>query len=113
MGRPDIAADRVASLEVKLADLRGRDVDIVRAGQVVVVRRAKKAVAVRQNLEDAFGKNVAFLFTLGLKDLEDQILLAKAAGARYFQGARDAAQFRDVLFFEFSDGHVHLQRAGW
>jgi hypothetical protein len=46
---------------------------------------------------------------LCLKNLEDQILFAKAAGARDFKGTRDAAKFRDVLFFEFSDGHVHLQ----
>jgi hypothetical protein len=47
---------------------------------------------------------------LRLKNLEDQILFAKAAGARNLKGARDAAQFRNVFFFEFCDGHVHLQQ---
>jgi hypothetical protein len=40
-----------------------------------------------------------------LKDLEDQVLLAKAACARDFQGARNAAQFGNILFFQFSYGH--------
>jgi hypothetical protein len=55
---------------------------------------------------------VSFLFALRLKDLEDQILLAKAAGAWDLQGARNAAQFCNVFFFEFSDGHVHLRWGG-
>jgi hypothetical protein len=42
---------------------------------------------------------MAFFFTLGLKNLEDKILFAEAAGARDFQGAGDAAQLRYVLFF--------------
>jgi hypothetical protein len=46
---------------------------------------------------------------LCLKNLEDQVLFAKAAGARDFQGARNTAKFCDVLFFEFSDGHGHLR----
>jgi len=41
---------------------------------------------------------VAFFFALRLKNLEDQILLAQAAGARNLQGARDAAQFGNVFF---------------
>ena len=35
--RAHVAGDGVAGLEVELADLRGRDVDVVGAGQVVVV----------------------------------------------------------------------------
>ena len=109
VGRTHVAADGVAGLEVEFANLRGGDVDVVGAGQIVVIRRAQEAVAVGQNLQHALGKDVAFLFALRLEDLEDQVLLAKAAGARNLQGARDAGQFRDVFFFEFSDGHVHLR----
>src|ERR1035437_5604769 len=102
MRRTDIAADRVAGLQIKLANLRRGDVNVVRSWQVVVIGTAQEAVAVRQNLQHALGKNVAFFFALGLKDLEDEILLAKTAGARNLQGARDAAKFRDVFLFEFS-----------
>jgi hypothetical protein len=80
VGRADVAADRVAGLEIELANLRGRNVDVVRAGEIVVVRRTQEAVAVGKDLQDAFGEDVAFLFALRLEDLEDQILLAKAAG---------------------------------
>ena len=47
----DIAADRVAGFEIEFADLAGRNVNVVRAGQVVVVRRAPdrgQACRVRQ-----------------------------------------------------------------
>src|SRR5437879_5921663 len=43
MGRTDLTADGVAGLEVELADLRRRDVDVVGAGEVVVVGRAQAA----------------------------------------------------------------------
>ena len=74
---------------------------------------AEKAVAVGQNFQDPFGENMAFLFALRLKNPEDQVLLAEAAGPCNFQTARNAAQFCDVFLFEFSDGHVHLRREEW
>ncbi len=97
--RAHVAADGVARLEVELADLRGRHIDVVRSGQIVVVGRAKEAIAVREDFQYAFGEDVAFFFALRLEDLEDQILLAKAAGARNLEGSRNAAQFSDVFFF--------------
>ena len=78
-------------------------------GRVVVVGRAEEAVAVGENLKDSLGEDVAFFFALRLEDLEDKILLAKAAGPWNFKGTRDAAQFSDVLFFQFCDGHVYLR----
>ena len=113
--RAHIAADRVAGLQIKLANLRRGDVNIVRAGQIVVVGRAQEAIAVGQDFQHAIGEDVALLFALRLKNLEDQILLAKGAGALDLQGARDSGQFSNVFFFEFRDGHVHLQqeRIGW
>jgi hypothetical protein len=48
---------------------------------------------------------VAFFFALGLENFEDQVLLTESAGARDFKGARDAAKFSNIFFFEFCDGH--------
>ena len=48
--RPDLPGHRVAGLQVELADLRRRDVDVVGARQVVVVGRAQEAEAVRAAL---------------------------------------------------------------
>ena len=99
MRRAHLTADCVAGLEVKLADLRGRDVDVVRPGKVVVVGRAKKAVAVRKDFKHAFSEDVTFFFALRLQDLEDQILLAHTAGTGQIQGPCDLGQLGDVLFF--------------
>src|SRR5580765_370551 len=109
MRRTNLAAYRVTGFEVEFANLRGRNVDVIRTGQVVVVGRAKESVAVGQDFKDAFSEDVSFFFALCLQDFEDKVLLAEAAGAREFQGARDAGKFCDVLFFQFSDGHDHLR----
>ena len=103
--RAHVAADGVAGLEVEFADLRGRDVDVVGAGQVVVIGGAEEAVAVREDFEDALGEDVAFFFALRLEDFEDEVLLAEAAGAGDFESARDAAELGNVFFFQFCDGH--------
>ena len=90
MRRTHLAAYRVACFEVEFANLRWRNVDVIRTGQVVVVGGAKESIAVRQDFEDTFCKDVSFFFALGLQDLEDKVLLAEAAGAREFQGTRNA-----------------------
>ncbi len=48
LGAADLAFDRVAGAQAEAADLRGRDVDVVGAGQVVGFRRAQEAEAVLQ-----------------------------------------------------------------
>ncbi len=105
VGRAHLSADGVAGLEVKFADLGRGDVDIVWPGKVIVVGRAKEAVAVGQDFEDAFGKDVAFFFALRLQDFEDEVLLAHTAGTGQIQGPCDLGQLGDVLFFQFSNGH--------
>jgi len=73
-------------LQIELANLRGRDINVVGAGQVVVVGGAKEAVAVGEDFKNTLGEDVAFFFALRLENLEDQILFAKAAGAWEFPG---------------------------
>ena len=53
LGAADLALDRVAGAQAEAADLRGRDIDVVRAGQVVGVGRAQEAEAVLQDLDHA------------------------------------------------------------
>src|SRR5208337_4587206 len=91
MGRAHVAADRITGLEIELANLRGRHVNVVRSGQIVVVRGTEEAVAVGEDFKDAFSEDVAFLFALRLEDLENEILLAEAAGPRNLKGAGNAA----------------------
>jgi len=73
-----LAGDYVAGAEVKTPYLRGRDVYVVRAGKVVVVRGAKEPEAVRQGLKDAFPVYHPVLLALRLQQREDQVLLAHA-----------------------------------
>jgi len=56
MGRAHVAADRITGLEIEFANLRGRDVNVVRSGQIVVVRGTEEAVAVGENFKDASAK---------------------------------------------------------
>jgi hypothetical protein len=50
----DAAGDFVAGAQVEAADLAGRDVDVVRAGQVAGVGAAQEAVTVVQDFQHAF-----------------------------------------------------------
>ncbi len=75
-----MAFDGVAGAQAEPADLRGRDVDVVRAGQVIRFRRAQKSEAVRQHFDDAFADDVDFLLRELFQDREHQLLLAQGAG---------------------------------
>jgi len=101
MRRADVSGDGVAGLEVELANLGRGDVDIVRAGQVVVIGRAQEAVAIGQDFEDAFGEDMALFFALRLENLEDEVLFAETAGACDIEAAGKFAKFGDVVLFEF------------
>ena len=101
--RPDLARDGVAGLQVELADLRRRDVDVVGAGQVVVVRRAQEAEAVGQHFEHAFGEDEAALLGLRLEDLEDQLLLAHAGRAGDVQVLGDLRELLDAHVLQLVD----------
>ena len=90
--RADLAGDGVAGVQVELADLGGGDVDVVGAGEVVVVGGPQEPEAIRQHLEDAFGEDQPGLLGAGAEDLEDQLLLAHAGRARNLEVARDLGQ---------------------
>jgi hypothetical protein len=78
-GRADLAVHDVAGAQGEAADLRGRDVDVVGARQVVVVGRAQEPEVVRQDLEDAADEHGAVAAGVGLEDLEDQLVLLERA----------------------------------
>ena len=75
-----MAFDGVAGAQAEAADLGGRDVDVVGAGEVVRFRRAQEAESVRQHFDDALADDVDFLRGELLEDGEHQLLLAQGAG---------------------------------
>ena len=75
LGWPDLPGDDGAGLEAEAADLAGGNVDVVRAGKVIVVGAAQEAEAVGQDLERPFAVHQAVLLDALFEDLEDQILL--------------------------------------
>ncbi len=105
--RAHLAGDGVAGAQIEFADLRRRDVDIVRARQIVVLRRAQEAEAVGQAFQHAFGEDQAVLLGLRAEDLEDQLLLAHAATAGDGQFLGDFRQVGDVLLFQFCKTNAH------
>ncbi len=109
--RTNLAGDGVARLQVEAPDLRRRHVDVVRAGQVVVVGRAQEAEAVGQHFEHAFREDEAALLGLRLENLEDQILLAHAGGADDAPLLGDLRQLLDAQILEVGDLQ-RLRRGG-
>ena len=116
LGRADMAVDGVAGAQAEAADLRGRDVDVVRAGQVVRFRRAQEAEAVGQHLDHAFADDVDLLLRKLLEDAEHQLLLAHGRGVldldalRQRRGARlESLVLRSCSFI--SRMRVVLKRA--
>ena len=96
----DQALDRVAGAQAEAADLRGRDVDVVRAGEVVGVGRAQEAEAVLQHLDDAFADDLDLAARQLLEDGEHQLLLAHDRGVLDLMLFGEGQQFGRRLFFE-------------
>ena len=106
--RANVTADGVAGLKVELANLGRRDIDVVGTGEIVVVGRAEKTVAVGEDFEDTLSEDVSLFFALRLEYFEDEVLFAESAGALDVEAARELAEFGDALFFQFGDGHCVL-----
>jgi len=96
--RPNQTRYGIAGTQIELSNLAGRDVDVVGTGQIVVIGRAQKAVTIRQDLQHAFGENMAFFFTLRLQNFENKVLFAESACARDLKRSRDTAQLCNVFF---------------
>ena len=101
----DVAVDGVAGAQAEAADLRGRDVDVVRAGQIIRLRRAQKAEAVRQHLDHAFADDVGFAGGELFEDAEHQLLLAHGRGVLDLKLFGEGDELRRRLGLEFLEFH--------
>src|SRR5207237_420370 len=111
--RPDLARYRIARPQIKLPDLRRRDIYIVRAWQIVVLGSAQKAKAVGQRLEHTLRKYKSALFCLSGQQLKDKLLLSKPRGSLYAHPFCDMRQLADRHIFQSSNvkSRVSVRRA--
>ena len=77
LGRADLAFHRVAGAQAEAPHLGRGDVDVVRPGQEVRLRRAEIAEAIRQDLERAFPVDRLLVLGERLEDAEHHVLLAQ------------------------------------
>src|SRR5690606_27885133 len=103
--RADLADDGVAGTQVEAADLAGRDVDVVRAGQVGGVRGAQEAEAVLENLQHAVAGDLFAAFRVLLEQGEDDVLLARTGHVFQTSLVGHVQQFGNRLLLEF--GQIH------
>ena len=100
LGRSDLPFDGVAGAQAEAADLRRRDVDVVGAGQVVVVGGAQEAEAVGEGLEDAVAVDLALVGGGVLQQREDEVLAAHAADA--FEFSSEPMWMSSPIFLRFN-----------
>ncbi|MDT4829617.1 hypothetical protein FQZ97_630420 [compost metagenome] len=105
LGRAHFAFDRVAGMQVEAADLRRRDIDIVRAGQIRGLGRAQEAEAIGEDFKHAVAEDLLALFGAPFHDGEHQFLLAQAVGVLDFQAGGHFQQLRDVQRLQFVEVH--------
>ena len=100
LGRADLAGDGIAGAQIEAADLRRRNIHVVRAGQIIVLGRAQEAETVGQAFQHAFGEDQAALLGLRLQDLENQLLFAQSGGAGDVQILGDLVEVLDAHVLE-------------
>jgi hypothetical protein len=103
--RADLTTHRVARLQVEALDLRRRDVDVVRAVEVVPILAAQKAVALGQNLEHSLAGEEHILIEQLLLDLEDELLLAKRADVLHVIAFGYVLELENRFALQLSDIH--------
>ena len=87
-------------MQIEAADLRGRHINVVGAGEIGSVGRAQEAEAVGQHLQRAAAEDGFPFFRLILEQSENEFLLAQSVGAvdLVFDGHID--EFADVEIFK-------------
>ncbi len=105
LGRTNLPADRIAGAQTKTTDLRGRHVNVIRPGQVIVVGGAEEAEAVGEDFENAFAENRLVLLGLLVEDGENQLLLAQAGRVFDTHIARHRGEIGDFELLQFFEVH--------
>jgi len=94
--RAHFAFDRVAGVQIEAPDLRGADVDVVRACEVGHFWRTQKAEAIGQHFERAVAEDSLAGLGALFQDGEHQFLLAQTVRAFDLEAIRHLDQLRHV-----------------
>ncbi len=106
--RANLADDAVAGAQVETADLAGRYVDVVRAGQVGRIRGAQEAETVLENLQHAITGNFLATLRVLLEQGKDDVLFARTGHVVDAHLLGHFQQFGDGLLLEF--GQIHRKK---
>ncbi len=104
-GAADLAFDGVASAQTESADLRRRDVDVVRASEIVRVGRPQEAEAVLQHLDHARAGDVHLAGGELFQNREHELLLAHGARVLDFDLLGEAQELRRRLGLQILQLH--------
>ena len=107
LGRPNLAGQAVAGAQIEAANLAGRNIDVVRAGEVGAVRGAQEAEAVLQDFQGARPKHVLAGLRLLAHDGGNDLLLARAGQVVQAQVAAHIDQLAYRLGFKVFEVHRH------
>ena len=100
LGASDNALDRVAGAQTKFADLRGRNINVVRPGEIIGVGRTQEAEAVLQHLDDAFADDLDVATGELFQNCEQQLLLAQERGVLHLVLFGESQEFGGGLGFQ-------------
>src|SRR5690606_14733629 len=106
--RTNLADDAVAGAQVETADLAGRYVDVVRAGQVGRIRGAQEAETVLESLQHAITGNFLATLRVLLEQGKDDVLFARTGHVVDAHLLGHFQQFGDGLLLEF--GQIHRKK---
>ena len=106
--RTDLPGHDITGPEIEAADLRGRDINVIRAGQVIGIRRPKEPKAVRQGFQDSLSEDHTVLFGLSLEDGKDQLLLAQVGRSFDLEVPGHFVQISDGLLLQLCKMHGRL-----
>src|SRR5207244_11386308 len=109
--RTHLSRHRIAGTQIELANLRWRNVNVVRPRQIVVVRSSEESESVRQRFKNAFTENEAALFGLRLQDFETQFFLPHSGSSLNVKVFGNLRQRGNIRFLQL--GNVHGGSAFW
>ena len=79
----DLSGDGVAGAQIEPLNLRRGNIDIIGAGKIIIIRRAKESISFRENLQHTFGENHSLhLSGSRFHYFENQFRFPKAGNAR-------------------------------